>query len=314
MKSKYYIFGFLIALLVAVGIISYPNSSARCKAFDAGKDTFMSACQVTTHGHYDHAAYLFDLEDGLSDNVRHANLLFLGDSRVQDAFSTSALTTFTVDHPEVRPYLLGFGHVEQDVFSFIVLNKIKPKPSLVVINADPFFAGQISDHAKNLVENEKFETFNAQLKKFWHPVSEAACIDPLPIIGSVLCGSYQTVYRSIKDGRWIYQTIFPPKATVSEQPWTPIDNAAIRSYALNADRFLKQFNIDRRCVVLTHIPTVNGKPFIAQGIATVLGLTYIAPQLDGLFTYDNSHLQKASSERWSKAFLKELEPVLARCM
>jgi hypothetical protein len=315
MNHKKYIFGLLFATLISAVLFKLTfTSSLRCDAFGGGPGKFMAYCDVSTHGHYDHAAYLFDLEEGLTDQVRQANLLFLGSSRSQFAFSTSSLTDFVSNHPSVRPYLLGFGHVEQDVFSEKVLDRIRPSPAVIVINADPFFAQIASDHAKQLLSNGETEKTNAQIKKFWHPISEAACNDRIPVIGQFICGTHNTVYRSVQDGRWIWHDKHVATTPVSDLQPTSLDDAVIKKYASNAEAFISKLAVDRRCVVLTFIPTGKGKPFVAQGIARKLGIPFIAPQLDKLFTYDGSHLDDASGERWSKAFLSELEPLLASCL
>ena len=316
MKHKTFLFGFLVVTLISATLwkLSF-TSSARCDAFGGGAGKFMAYCDVITHGHYDHAAYLFNLEEGLANRVRQANLLFLGSSRSQFAFSTNSLTDFVIHHPAVRPYLLGFGYIEQDVFSSAVLDRIKPTPALVVINADPFFSHGVSHHARQLLSSSSgLEENNARIKKFWHGISEAACDGKLPLVGRLICGSYDTVYRSVQDGRWIFRNKTLASTPVSELPQTPGDDATIIAFAANAKAFLSRLHIDRRCIVLTYIPIAKGKPFIAQGIAARLGTPFITPQLASLSTFDGSHLDTASSERWSKAFLTELEPILASCL
>lgn len=315
MNHKTYLLIFLVATLILAALFKFSfTSSAGCDAFGGGTGKFMAYCDVDTHGHYDHAAYLFDLEEGLINHVRQANLIFLGSSRPQMAFSTTSLTDFVIHHPAIRPYLLSFGHDEQDLFSAAVLDRIKPTPALVVISADPFFAQVSSPHARQLLNHRGLEENNARIKKFWHRISEAACDGQLPMVGRLICGSYNTVYRSVQDGRWIWHNERLGTIPVSELSPSSGDDAAIKAYASNAEAFLSRLPVDRRCVVLTYIPTTKGKPFIAEGIAARLGTPFIAPQLTSLTTSDGSHLDTASSERWSKAFLTELEPILASCL
>lgn len=315
MNHKKYLWGLMAATLISGVLFKFAfTSSARCDASGGGPGKFMAYCDVRTHGHYDHAAYLFDLEEGLTDHVRQANVWFLGSSRTQIVFSTSSLTEFVKHHPTVRPYLLGFGHVEQDVFSAEILNRMKPTPAVIVINADPFFSQKISEHARQLLRDETLEKTNARIKKFWHPISEAACNGQLPVIGRFICGTHETTYRSVQDGRWIFHNKHLATIPVSDLQPSPLDDAAVEKYVSNAEAFLRKLSVDRRCVVLTFVPTVKGKPFIAQRIAARLDTPFIAPQLDALFTSDGSHLDTKSSERWSQAFLTELEPVLASCL
>jgi hypothetical protein len=315
MKHKTYLFGFLAVTLISATLFKLGiTNSVGCNAFGGGTGKFMAYCNVKSYGHYDHAAYLFNTEEGLDNRVRQANLLFLGSSRSQFTFSTNSLTDFVVNHPKVRPYLLGFGHTEQDVFSAAVLDRIKPIPALIVINADPFFSQSASPHATQLLSSSGLEEVNARIKKLWYGISETACDDKLPVVGHLICGSNYTIYRSVQDGRWIDRKKNLASIAVSELLQTHSDDEAIIAYAANAQTFLSRLHVDRRCTVLTYIPTVNGKPFIAKGIAARLGTPFIAPQLTSLSTFDGSHLDTASSEHWSKAFLTELEPILAACL
>lgn len=141
MSHRAYILILLILILMTISLkfLFYKNAIG-CNDF--GSDgTFMAYCGVRTHGHYDHAAYLFDLEEGIYDRVRQANLLFLGDSHLQVGFSTQAFIDLKLHHPTVRPYLLGFGHGEKHRFALEVMKRIKPKPTLIVIDADSFSQG-----------------------------------------------------------------------------------------------------------------------------------------------------------------------------
>jgi hypothetical protein len=45
-----------------------------------------------------------------------------------------------------------------------------------------------------------------------------------------------------------------------------------------------------------------------------LGSELIAPQVDGLRTFDGSHLDAASAERWSAAFLDAAGPRIRECL
>jgi hypothetical protein len=45
-----------------------------------------------------------------------------------------------------------------------------------------------------------------------------------------------------------------------------------------------------------------------------VGRDFIAPSLDGLLTFDGSHLDEPSAERWSAAFFEEAGPRIAKCL
>ena len=65
-------------------------------------------------------------------------MLFLGNSRLQFAFSTSA-TADWFSAASARYYLLGFSYFENMIFAEPLLRKIRPRAKVYVINVDDFF-------------------------------------------------------------------------------------------------------------------------------------------------------------------------------
>ena len=66
--------------------------------------------------------------------------------------------------------------------------------------------------------------------------------------------------------------------------------------------------------MLTIVPTKETRRAEAQAIAQALGVTFIAPHVEDLTTFDGSHLNVQSVARWSTAFLGAAGPVLERCV
>jgi len=81
------------------------------------------------------------------------------------------------------------------------------------------------------------------------------------------------------------------------------------------EMFLNRIGLDRRCVVLTGIPT-NGlnSPEIAEVLATALHTRFLAPKIDGLATVDGGHFNSRSAELWSAAFVEALTPIVTECL
>jgi len=311
-----YVLGIILLALTGRALFElYASNSVGCDAFDRSESDFLAYCDSARLGHYDHAAFLFDLESGLKENVLNANILFLGSSRVQVAFSTDALTEFSKRYPESRPFLLGFGYVEQDMFSAKVLALIRPKPKVVVINVDPFFDHTASPHARRLLDNPREEEIKARTKRLWHQVSALACEGRLSrIVGDAICGSLYTSYRSRKDGRWISRNPVVGTMPVAYLPEQAGDDRKILDYSANAAEFLGILPIERACIIMTHIPSADSREYIPRGIADNMGTPFIAPHIPHLTTADGTHLDSSSAERWSKEFLAELAPIISRCM
>jgi hypothetical protein len=307
-------------LLIAAAIVGAAGKLAQfntigCDAFDHDRGDYMAYCNTPAHGHYDHSAFAYDLEPGVRASIRAANVLVLGSSHIQVALSTDALSAFERSHPNVRPYLMGFGYVEQDKFAATVIARFKPSPRIVIVNLDPFFADAESIEAARLARNPGIERANALAKRVWHRVSDAECTAGAgSFLARRICGKASTMYRSRADGRWIFDGPRTFKDTLAAPPPLEHEAAIAADYAANAERFLKQFAIDRRCVVITHVPDGYSPESLAHSIADRVGATFIAPHLDHLGSPDGTHLDDETGERWSAAFLTALTPVLSSCL
>ena len=310
--------GYIAKLLIVATVAAVAGKLALfntvgCEAFDHDPANYMAYCNSSAHGHYDHAAFLYDLEPGVRDAVSAANVLVLGSSHIEVALSTEEFVKFERSHPDVRAYVMGFGYFEQNKFSAAVIRKLHPAPKIVVINADPFFSDSASVQSERLMNSPAVERANALSKRVWHTVSHAECVDGArSFVARHVCGTTGTWYRSRSDGRWILRAalvrIDSMRATAAIQR-----DSAADVYASHAIEFLKLLPVERRCVVITHVPDGIARSQ-AGAIATRIGATFISPRLEGLGTSDGSHLDSESAERWSVAFLVELEPILKSCL
>jgi hypothetical protein len=120
------------------------------------------------------------------------------------------------------------------------------------------------------------------------------------------------VYRTVANGLWFTSGTLPnePSGVSDGQP---SDLEQWPHYVGLAREFLDTLKVERQCVVLTIVPTVDTKRAEAEAIAAALGVQFIAPRVDGLTTFDGSHLDVRSASRWSAAFLAAAGPVLERC-
>jgi hypothetical protein len=193
------------------------------------------------------------------------------------------------------------------VFFAPLLAKIHPHPQVYIINVDRFFDDRVTPPtAQILREREIRERYNE--KRVWQSVHKAVC-RPLPFV----CGAAIAVYRDRDTGVWRRTGIAPFEAKpVSDGG--PSDVERWDSYARLGEKFVAELPVDRSCVLLTIVPTVKTRRAEAQAIAARLGLDLVVPQVDGLRTFDGSHLDDASAERWSAAFLRDAGPRIRQCV
>jgi hypothetical protein len=270
-----------------------------------GAAAYISDCNAANYGDYDHGAFWFGLEPEASRAAADAKVLFLGNSRLQFALSTPPTAEWFARNA-ITFYLLGFSHSETVVFVAPVLKKIDPRASVYVINVDRFFDSRISPPTEQLQQDRDIG-WRYREKQIWQRLHKPVC-GVLPF----LCGNALGVYRTRDNGVWRMAGAAPQaKAPVSDGAPTNVDRWP--EYVSLAKKFVGDLQTRRQCVLLTLVPTVGTKRAEAQEIANALGLPLIAPQVDGLKTFDGSHLDSASAARWSAAFFEAAGPIIQDC-
>src|ERR1700689_4475945 len=82
---------------------------AGCGPAPQGSDAFLAECLQPNFGDFEHAAYLWDL-------LPAADVVFLGNSRTQFAFSTRAVSEY-FSRIGSSFYALGFGYDDKSTFA-----------------------------------------------------------------------------------------------------------------------------------------------------------------------------------------------------
>ncbi len=125
--------GVYIAVIVAVvgGTLVYSvrlDGLFACQASGYGSDRYAAYCQATRYGDYDHGAFWFGLEPAAIAAATNAEVLFLGNSRMQFGFSTEA--TYEWFSSLAAPYfLLGFSHNGNYTFAAPLLRSSTRRPT-----------------------------------------------------------------------------------------------------------------------------------------------------------------------------------------
>ena len=230
------------------------------------------------------------------NSARNADVLFVGNSRVQIAFSTPATTEwFSSLHS--RYYLLGFGYDENVSFTELLLQKIHARPEIYVVDVDGFFNRSKTPPAKIVMDDPQART-RYEVKRRWQFIHKPIC-STIPAI----CRHRYVVFRSRETGAYSTVGIFKNIKPVSYDP--VVDQKLVNTDAVSAKEFLSNLPIPRECIILTIVPYVETKLAYANAVANAVGLKLITPDLlDGLQTMDGFHLDKASAERWSRAFFQ----------
>ena len=277
-----------------------------CSAQGYTPDRYLAYCHAKGYGDYEHGAFWFGLEPSTQDFTRNAAVLFLGSSRLQIALSTSATADWFSSNA-TRYFLMGFGYDGNVVFEGALLRKLKPLAKVYVINIEGFF-GRFESSPVRTVMRDSSARNQYELKRIWQFVHQRSC-KAFPLI----CGDRYTIFRSRETGTYYLQGFGEFAKRAVSQDLT-IDQGAAQNEAEAAREFLSGLPVERGCVILTMIPYAGTKLGTANAIANALGIDLVMPKLDGLQTFDGSHLDQTSAERWSEAFLKAAGPRIRKCL
>jgi hypothetical protein len=298
----------LIILLVVIAtyLASIRSQSIfLCPATGYSSDSYLAYCHATHYGDYDHGAFWFGLEPQIRESVQTAEVLFLGNSRMQFGFSSNATDSWFATN-SAKYYLMGFAYWENYLFERALLQQLKPAARVYVINLDTFFADTETPPAK-IVMHDRDASARYKVKKVWQWFHAGICSR-----FERVCGTDESFFRSRRTGG--YELHGGRVADVPASYNEVVDQAIARDYTARARQFIANLPVDSQCVLLTIVPTVNTSIATARAIAASLGTTLIAPDLAGLSTFDKSHMDKPSAERWSGAFFESAGPRIRQCL
>jgi hypothetical protein len=305
---------YILIVLCAVGagyISTLWDGIFNCQANGYAPDGFVAECSAPAYGDYEHGAFWFDLEPAAVDAATRAQVLFLGDSRVQVGFNTAATSNWFAKIAK-RYYLLGFGWAENVAFTGKLLQKLKPQAKVLIINVDDFFEQNETPPAR-MVMRDPGALLHYEKKRFWQTPHRLIC-SRIP----ALCGTSYVVFRARGTGGYEIHGDHDAKghwyrsAPVSYV--RSVDQEKAARYIASGMNFISHASVGKQCMIATIIPYPGTKIGTAKAVAAGLGLNFIAPELDGLETFDASHLDRTSAERWTDAFYAAAGPQIRKCL
>lgn len=277
-----------------------------CPASGYSAAGYLGYCNATAYGEYDHGAFWYGLEPAAAGDAAAADVLFIGNSRMEFGFSADATERWFTGRG-VRHYLMGFTFLENETFTAPLLAQMKPRARVYVIDVDQFFTDEETRPGAELLHGAESRERVAE-KRRWQRVHAPLC-GRLPH----LCGNHIAFYRLPHNGHWLARGSTPEEPeTVADE--APSDQARWQHYADMARRFVSALPVPRDCVVLTIVPSPTTRRAEAGAIAAALDLPLVAPRVEGLRTFDDTHLDASSAERWSAAFLDAAGPRIGQCL
>ena len=297
----------VLVVTLAAAVYGFREQSLlACPVSGYGTDVYLAYCGSTGYGDYDYGAFWFDLEPTATKAAAEADVLFLGNSRMQFALSSGATSSwFTA--AGFTHYLLGFAYDGNYKFIGPLLAKLRPKARVYVINLDLFFEDEDRPPAR-AVMHDSSAPIRYERKRRWQELHRFVCST-----FALVCDEKAAFFRSRKTGSWHFagRGNFTSKAASFDEQ---IDKGVLEAFAARGERFLAAVPVPPECQILTMVPTVDTPVGTAKAIAAALKRPLIAPQMTDLQTFDASHLDVTSAERWSSAFFREAAPLIRSCL
>lgn len=264
-------------------------------------------------GHLDHHVIYWGTDAEVVERLTHADVLFLGTSRMMFALRSRVLAPWADAHG-ITYYALGFGFREGDAFAMEIIRKYDLRPKLVVVNVDGYFGTPLSRWAERVVQDTAFGTrkrlFEGEMAHEVRRVVHRAFPNWIDLYGrpGFPFGNEFIAYRSRRDGIW---SISPwPKPSMAA-PSTDFVPEEVGPRIGDAARAMKA-EFDRRGsrMVLTYVPTPQDAGGNPVALGQLLGVPVVGMDVDGLTSHDGSHLSEESAVFWSRRLTQDLAPYL----
>jgi hypothetical protein len=265
-------------------------------------------------GHLDHHVLYHGIDAEAIANLKQADVLFVGTSRMMFALRSRVIRPWADAHG-LRYYALGFGFREGDTWALELIKKYDLRPRIVVVNVDGFFGRPLSEWAERVRNDTPF----GARKLFWEGelghetrrIVHRVIPNWIDLYGrpGFPFGNEFIAYRSRRDGIW---AISPwPKPTMpahaadyGPSPVGPRIGDPARAFKAEMDRRGTR-------MIVTYVPTPDDAGGNPVALGAILNVPVVGMDVDGLTSHDGSHLSEESAVFWSQRLVQDLTPHLS---
>jgi hypothetical protein len=306
-----FLINFILATATGFLLLEGYSQVSRLRCWSGGyrRDSYLGYCQSQQYGDYEHSALAFGLEPEAVRSFQQAQVLILGNSRAQFAFSTAATREF-FEKKQIRFYNAAFSAGDGSGFAGLLFSRLSPQPKMLIINADPFFLDYYSRPASAVLSQANSTRRIAEAKKTFQTWHASVCG-----IAPFLCGNTFAVFRSRNDG-----TLTVSPMVAAHYPLNPVHTIApglqieLDKAVKIGQEFLARTQLPHRCIVLTTVPSDTVATAVGQQIAARLGVEFANPAVLNLETFDHSHLTPESADRFADALLQAIDERIEECV
>ncbi len=243
---------------------------------------------------------------GIHEHLKRADVLFLGNSRMQFGWPRESLEPFFASR-HLNYYQMGFGYKEPSPLPLAIIRKYDLHPKWVVINVDPFFTDAPSDMGADVLSTTAFEAFKFRLEHIGGFYAQRWVHWVVPALNHKNQPQDWPYFRSIRDGTVLLAASPKLHAPVPPQTWPESDwqkNLA-PARAFKAE-------MDRRKIRMVFTVDPMPSAHTALGLSASLGnvSVLIPDRTNNLYTFDGIHLEADSAKRYADEFLEQFGKLL----
>lgn len=322
-KSGWKMLVFLCVFLIA-GIASIVKFDSyftdfwkirNCNPSGYARGDFMVSCAGIKIDRYAFGSIYLGSQKNAVKNAKTADVIIFGNSRTKRSFSTDAIDnyfkskglTYVIFAVEGASYASARHTVE----------KLDLKPKIVMTNTEILHTNTVGAAFGDLVYfpdkyKTRFDFFHAaQSLQKW------ACSSKSETLKNFYCqGKKGAGWRSAITGRLKWNFVAKPEKNIlfKAKKEAKIPTGRMNRVLPFARDFLSHPNFKDSCHVLYLVNSPQSEPNLQSTLTTEVGGLAVYTPFNDLKTYDKSHLDRPTSERWATAFVKDLDPALDRCL
>jgi hypothetical protein len=251
----------------------------------------------------------FIIYDGLDDtapNLQHADVLFLGNSRMLYALRDFQMLETFFSSRGLRYYMLAFQYGEGSEFPGAIIRAHDLHPKWVIVNADPFFGIGPSALASKVMSSGRFGALKFRFETFAAFEAQHFIHKFVPYLAPQRNTDW--IYARSKRNGMLDLLAFKGKGAPAIPGSNNLGSILNPAQLTAAKEFKEELRVRGANLILTWIPPSSGNA--AEQLALALNVPLIAPEVSGLNTFDGSHLDMESSRRFGNALLMELGKII----
>jgi len=264
-------------------------------------------------GHLDHHVLYHGIDAEAIANLKKADVLFVGTSRMMFALRSRVLAPWADAHG-LTYYALGFGFREGDAFVMELIRKYDLRPKIVVVNVDGFFGRALSEWAERVRKDTPFGArkllWEGELGHETRRVVHRVIPNFIDLYGrpGFPFGNEFIAYRSRDNGVWAISPWPKPSMPANSpdfvaEPVGPRIGDPARAFKTEMDQRGSR-------MLLTYVPTPDDAGGNPVALGEILGVPVVGMGVDGLTSHDGSHLSEESAVFWSRRLIQDLTPYL----